>query len=209
MSDRSLSSKIGSTVIAAVLIVGAFFIGNALQGFSLFGGGGTPYTEVGPSVVDSVKSMAQLTTVEMVEYTTIEKGTDRGWLNWASRDQIFMLAVARIGAGVDLEALSPGDFTVDEATGSVRVRLPEADIVYVALDNKATQVYNRETGIFTSGDPQLESEARLVAEEILLQSALDDGILDTAQENAETAIRELLLGLGYENVVFVRPVAAD
>ena len=120
-----------------------------------------------------------------------------------------MLAVARIGAGVDLEALSPGDFTVDEATGSVRVRLPEADIVYVALDNKATQVYNRETGIFTSGDPQLESEARLVAEEILLQSALENGLLDTAQENAETAIRELLLGLGYENVVFVRPVTAD
>ena len=37
----------------------------------------------------------------MVEYTTIEKGNDFGWLNWARGDRIFLFAVARIGAGVE------------------------------------------------------------------------------------------------------------
>jgi hypothetical protein len=198
---------VGAVVIVVALIAGAFFVGSAAGGLSLFGSvGGEPYTEVGDTVVESVRSMARLTSVEMVEYTTIEKGTDHGWLNWANKDQIFMLAVARIGAGVDLQGLSPSAFDVDES-GVVWVELPPAEVMYVALDNRATQVYDRDTGLFTEGNPQLESEARLAAEGILRQSALDHGILDVAQENAETAVRELLLALGYDDVRFVAPLA--
>ena len=156
-------------------------------------------------MIDSVQSMARLTTVEMVEYTTIEKGNDHGWLNWAREDRIMMLAVARIGAGVDLEALSPGAFEVDVDTGIVTVALPPAQIMYIALDNTATQVFDRDTGLFTSGDPQLETDARQVAEEVLRAAALEHGILVEAQEHARVAITELLLGLGYEEVRFADP----
>jgi CubicO group peptidase (beta-lactamase class C family) len=201
-----MSQKLGTAVIVVVLIAGAYFVGSAADGWNPFGeSGATPYTDVGPAVVESVQSMARLTTVEMVEYTTIEKGNDHGWLNWAREDRLAMLAVARIGAGVDLEQLSPGAFAVDIDTGAVTVQLPPAQITYVALDNAATQVFGRDTGIFTSGDPQLESDARQVAEEVLRGAALEHGILEEAEENARVVITELLMGLGYTEVHFATP----
>jgi len=202
-----MAQRLGTVVIVVVLIAGAFFVGGMAGDWSPFGsGGGEPYTEVGPAVIDSMQSMAKLTTIEMVEYTTVEKGNDHGWLNWAREDRIMMLAVARIGAGVDLEQLSPGAFDVDLATGVVTVHLPPAELTYVALDNTATQVFDRETGVFTSGDPQLETDARQVAELLLSEAALNHGILDEAEAHARVVITELLTGLGYSEVQFADPL---
>lgn len=200
--DRvTLSQKVGRAVIVGVLVLGAFLVGGALGDWNPFGGG-REYENVGPTVVESVRAISQLATVEVVEYTTIEKGNDRGWLNWARGDRIFMFAVARIGAGVDLGRMGTDSFEVDEESGSVTVRLPTPEILFVEVDNEATQVYDRETGLFTSGDPRLESDARAAAEDVLVQAALDRGILQMAEDNAEKALREFLLGLGYERVVF-------
>ena len=202
--DRvTFSQKVGRAVIVAGLVLGAFLIGGTFGNWSPFGGG-NDYETVGPTVVDSVRAISQLATVEMVEYTTIEKGNDRGWLNWARGDRIFMFAVARIGAGVDLELMGTDSFEVDEETGEVTVRLPTPEILFVEVDSEATRVYDRDTGIFTGGDPRLESDARAAAEDVLVQAALDHGILQVAEDNAETALREFLLGLGYERVVFER-----
>ncbi len=192
-------------MIAAVLVIGAFFVGAALDVWNPFGGlRSEPYTQVGPSVVESVRALADLTTVEMVEYTTVEKGNDAGWLNWARGDRIFLFAVARIGAGVDFDQVVVDDFSVDEADGSVTVQLPPPEITFVEVDPSQTQVYDRDTGLFTGGDPQLESDARAIAQDVLLQAALDKGILDMATDNAETTLREFLEGLGYERVTFIR-----
>jgi hypothetical protein len=139
----------------------------------------------------------------MVQYTTVEKGSDRGWLNWASGDRIYMFAVAKIGAGVDLAALDEGSFVVDQQTGGVLISLPAAKITYVSIDNEASHVYDRETGVFTKGDPNLEKAARLAAEEILVQAALDQGIIERAEDAAGRFIGEFLKGLGYTKVTVV------
>ena len=208
MADSSVSSKVGAIVIAGVLILGAFFIGSAFSGFSLFGGG-EEYTDVGQSVVEQVRNVAQLTTVEVVESTVIEKGNDFGWLNWARGDRIFMFVVAKIGAGIDFERFYSGSFDVDTETGTVTVELPSAEITYIALDNEQTQVIDRSTGFLTGGDAQLESDARQVAEQVLRESAIQSGILDRAEKNARSVIEGLLLELGYSRVVFVEPAAGS
>jgi len=207
MAERLMTQRLGSLVIAAVLVIGAFFIGNVFSGFSLFGG--EEFTEVGPTVVDSVKALAELTTVEMVEYTTVEKGNDSGWLNWATGDRIFLFAVAQIGAGIDFDRVYTENFSVDSDTGRVTVELPPATIQYVAVDNERTKVFDRDTGLFTSGDPQLESDARAVAEGVLVQAALDKGILTEAEANAKETLTRFLEGLGYTEVVFVESAEAS
>jgi hypothetical protein len=194
------SRRAGSTLIAAVLIAGAFFLVANLAGWSPFGG--EKYTQVGPTVVDSVRDVAKLTTVEMVEYTTVEKGNDFGWLNWARGDRIFLFAVARIGAGVDMDAVTTESFAVDESSGHVIVQLPAPEIIFVEVDNDATQVYDRDTGLFTKGDPQLESDARQIAQEVLVNSALEHGIMGKAEENAQITISNFLRGVGYTEVEF-------
>ena len=206
MADSSISSRIGAIVIAGVLILGAFFIGSAFNGFSLFGGG-DEYTDVGQSVVEQVRNVAELTTVEVVESTTIEKGNDFGWLNWARGDRVFMFAVANIGAGIDFERFYSGSFEVDRESGTVTVALPPAQITYISLDSEQTQVIDRSTGLFTKGNAQLESDARQIAEQVLQEAAIEAGILNLAEKNARNIIEGLLLELGYTRVVFVEPKA--
>ncbi|MGD2104642.1 MAG: DUF4230 domain-containing protein, partial [Anaerolineae bacterium] len=101
-------------------------------------------------------------------------------------------------AGVDLGKLEQSDVTVGD-DGSVKVVLPEAEVFVTALNNEQSYVYHRDTGVMGM-KVDLETEARRVAEEEILNAALEDGILDMAQKNAETYVRHLILTLGFENV---------
>lgn len=159
-----------------------------------------PYEEIGPTVVRSIRDLANLTTVELVEYTIVEKGTDQGFLAWARGDSLQLFAVARIGAGVDLGDVTVRSFDLSE-DGVVELVVPAAEIQYVAVDNQATQILDRDTGLFTRGDPRLESDARRVADQTLRQAALDEGILEMAEENAREVITNFLLSLGYRDVL--------
>lgn len=161
-----------------------------------------PYEDLTPAVLESIRALSHLTTVEYIEHTTIDKGTDASWLSWARGDSIQMFAVAKVGAGVDLAALGADAFAVDTESGIVTVQLPDAEIHYAALDNDATQVFDRKKGLFTKGDPQLETEARLAAEQALLDAALQQGILAEAEARAADVLRTFVTGLGYSAVEF-------
>ena len=158
-----------------------------------------PYEEIGPVTITAIRDLAQLTTVETVQYTIVEKGTDEGWLAWARGDSLRMFTVARIGAGVDLSQLTVRDISVDQ-NGVVDIRLPAATIQYVDPDEDATQVLQRDVGIFTSGDPGLESDVRRIADEVLVENAIEKGILEEAENNARSVLTDFLLSLGYVDV---------
>ncbi len=159
-----------------------------------------PYEEIGPVVISSIRDMSNLTTVETVQYTIVDKGTDRGWLEWARGDSLQLFAVAKIGAGIDMSGISVQNVSLDDQ-GVVEITVPAAEIQYVSVDNEATQILDRETGLFTKGDPRLETDARQVAEEVLVQAALDEGVLADAEANARQILTDFLLGLGYRDVV--------
>ena len=159
-----------------------------------------PYEEIGPVVISSIRDMSNLATVETVQYTIVDKGTDNGWLEWARGDSLQLFAVAKIGAGIDLSQITVRNVSLDEQ-GVVEISVPSAEIQYESVDNEATQILDRETGLFTKGDPRLETDARQVAEEVLVQAALDDGVLADAEANARQVLTTFLLGLGYRDVV--------
>jgi Protein of unknown function (DUF4230) len=159
-----------------------------------------PFEEVGPVVISSIRDLSNLTTVETVQYTIVEKGTDRGWLEWARGDSLQLFAVAKIGAGIDMSGISVRNVSLDDQ-GVVEITVPEAEIQYVSVDSEATQILDRETGLFTKGDPRLETDARQVAEEVLVQAAIDEGVLTDAEASARQVLTDFLLGLGYRDVV--------
>lgn len=190
--------------VALVVVAGAAFVvgrgASTADGWMsrIFGEG--EVTEVGPVTITALRELAQLTTFEMVEYTVVEKSDDRGWLNWATGDRVSMFVVARIGAGVDLGAMTPDMIDADPVTGVARLRLPAPEISYVDVDEEQTTVYDRDTGIFTSGNPNLEQSARLAAEEVLVTAALERGLLERAGAEAETVVRTFVESLGYTDV---------
>ncbi len=199
---------VGATVaivILLILVLGfAFFVGrtsNAIGNLDITPE--TPIEKVGPVAIESIRNLSELTTVQAVAYTTVEKGTDRGWLDWAAGDSISMFAVAEIGAGVDLSKVQSGDVEADLVAGSIRIELPPAAITYVAVDNEATHVYNRDTGLFTRGDPNLERSARLAAEEVIVTETIENGLLTDAENSAINVLTEFLTALGYTDVEVV------
>ena len=121
---------------------------------------------------------------------------------------IFLFAVARISAGVDLGQVGPDDVVINEATNSITLTLPSPTITAVEMDNEQTRVYDRDTGLFTSGDMDLEREARLAAEDLMVEAAIQDGIRERARESSQLAMEELLTSLGYDQVI-IRFAPAD
>jgi hypothetical protein len=83
------------------------------------------------------------------------------------------------------------------------VRLPAPEIFIAALDNEKSYVYDRDTGLLTKGDVNLETSARRVAEQEIAKAALEDGALDLAKQNAESYLYRLFVQMGYPEVIFV------
>jgi hypothetical protein len=83
---------------------------------------------------------------------------------------------------------------------SITFHVPQAEIFSTLIDNARTRVYSRDTGLFTSPDPNLESEVRAEAERQLQQAALQDGILKTADQNARSTLASMLKGFGFSQV---------
>ena len=63
-------------------------------------------------------------------------------------------------------------------------------------------MYDRDTGLLTHGEVNLETEARRAAEREIEKSALEDGILDLAEQNAISFLDRLFRDLGYPEVIF-------
>jgi hypothetical protein len=155
------------------------------------------------TILHEVRSLARLETIQytMEKVITAEEG--QGALKFLFGDKLIYVAHGRVIAGIDLGKMSPEDMWVQD--GVLHVRLPAPEIFIVNIDNDKSYVYNRDTGLLTKGDINLEQTARITAEKEISQSAIDDGILSQAQVNAEDYMSRLLRGLGYPEVVFVRP----
>lgn len=150
-----------------------------------------------PTVVEQVRRLSRL---ESVSYTMdkMVSGDREGRIlpAFLTGDRILLEVHGEAIAGVNLGQLNTNDVRLSGKT--VYIHLPPAEIFTVALDDKKTHVYSRETGILVPVDPSLEGEVRQQAVENLRQSALEAGILGKAQQNACTTVTKLLLALGFE-----------
>src|ERR1700674_607859 len=113
-------------------------------------------------------------------------------------DRLLLVVHGEVLAGINLTGLQPGDVMIQGQ--KVSIHLPAAEIFSTRIDNARTKVYSRDTGIFSSPDPNLESEVRVEAERQLQQDALQDGILKKAADNAQSTISGMLKGFGFREV---------
>jgi hypothetical protein len=154
-----------------------------------------------PAVVDRIKKLQRLETVQYsIDKVITGTRESRIFPDFLAGDRLLMTVHGEAIAGIDFATLKPGDvFTRGKL---VHLHLPAAQIFSARLDNSKTRVYSRQTGLLVPVDRNLETEVRQEAERQLQQSALADGILDTAQQNARTTLTGMLTGLGFEKVEF-------
>ncbi len=165
-----------------------------------------PTPTVIPDPITIVHEISSLSRLETASYTiekviTAESG--QGPFAFLFGDQLILVAHGQVIAGVDLSKMQADDIVVTE-DGKVFVTLPPAEVLVVALDNQKSYIFDRDTGLIGM-NPALETEARRAAEQAILDAALEDGILDMAQRNAETYIRQLIIALGFREVIFTAP----
>ncbi|MGA2570246.1 MAG: DUF4230 domain-containing protein [Terracidiphilus sp.] len=152
-----------------------------------------------PAVVEKVRQLSRLETVEYSLDKIVEGDRQNPYLpDFLAGDKLLLVAHGEVIAGVDLGQLKDSDVVVSGE--SVRVRLPAPQILSTRIDNGRTRVYSRSTGLLVAADPNLESQARQMAEQQITKAALDDGILDKAQQNARASVTALLYGLGFRSV---------
>ena len=154
-----------------------------------------------PVVVQQIQQLQRLETVVYRMEKIVSGNADSKYLpRMLAGDRLLLIVYGEVTAGVDLGALDSSQVSI---TGkSVLITLPEPTVFATRLDNARTRVYSRETGLFTSPDPNLESDVRREAERQMTQAALDGGILKAASTNARATLTSLLQGLGFEAVTF-------
>ncbi len=189
--------------LITVLVIGAvIWMTTGLGLLSLlrsFRTGGMHITVDQPTVVRQIQSLQKLETVSYTMDKIIGGARDNAYLpKFLAGDRILLVVHGEVVAGVNLAAIRPNDVTVQGH--NISLRLPPAEVFSTRIDNAKSRVYSRDTGLFSSPDPNLESEVRQEAERQLQQSAVVDGILKSADQNARSTISSMLTGLGFTQV---------
>ncbi len=150
------------------------------------------------TVVRSIQQLQRLETVvyKMDQIVTEERTTVLPPA--LAGDRILLIVHGEVTAGIDLSKLRTEDIHINGRT--ISVKLPRAEVFTTRTDTNRTRVYSRDTGIFTTPDPQMETQVRRRAEGQLTAGALREGILATAEKNARTTVTSLLYSLNFERV---------
>lgn len=155
------------------------------------------------AIVTRVRSLNRLETSEMrITHVANVKQTYKWVPDAIGGDSLTLLAAGDVIAGFDFSQLTEDDVTRD-ATGGVVLHLPAPQILVTRLDNNATRVINRNTGMLRREDPDMESRARAHVETMIRDEALKAGVLKQAEDNGEKVLAELLHTLGFQRVRFV------
>ena len=156
-----------------------------------------------PSVLLGVRQLRQLVTVRYSIQRVVGITEPRVPVG---AESILLMVQGEALAGVDLALLTPKDVRVN-GPHSVIIVLPSPKLIDTFLDEKHIKVWDHQITWWTpwvSVDPDLEHRARLQALDEVRAAALEMGILDRAQTNAESAIRDFLAAMNVQ-ARFERP----
>ncbi len=155
------------------------------------------------TIVHQINDLARLETasVDLEKIVTAERNNDYLW--GAMGETMIFVANGKVVAGIDLANMTPADIQVVDPT-TVMVHIPPATLFddLPALNNEKSYVADRDTGLFTRADPQLETEVRRLAESVLIEEAINSGVLEKANFNAQQFMLTFMQGLGFETVIF-------
>jgi hypothetical protein len=152
------------------------------------------------TIINQIRPLARLETIQYTIEKVITAEIGQNALAPLFGDRLLFVGHGYVIAGVDLSKIRSEDVSYED--GILVINLPKGEVFVATLDNNQSYVYDRETGLLTHGDTNLETTARQAAENQIKQAALEDGILEQAQTNAEIYLESLLNELGYSEVSF-------
>jgi hypothetical protein len=154
------------------------------------------------TIIHEVRALARLETIQYSVEKVITTEVNQGLFGPLFGDKLLFVAHGIVIGGIDMSKIKPEQMQLKD--GTLTIQLPPAEVLITTLDNQKSYVYDRETGLFTKGFTELETSARQAAEQEIYKAAIEDGILEMANQNAEVFLENFFNSLGYQDVVFVK-----
>ena len=146
-------------------------------------------------LLKQIQNLQELTTTTYQMETIVPTAADRTWgEDWTiATTKLLYLAKGEVKAGIDLSGLTKDD--VEVSNNKITIALPAAEILDSKIDVTNSRVYHYDRGFLNLGPdvaPQLQSLAQQKTLNKIVTSACNEGILETANQGAQTAIAQFL-----------------
>jgi hypothetical protein len=154
------------------------------------------------ALLTAVRDLSRLETTELHIEKVIDLNDRQNRLFGLveANDAILLVAAGDVVIGIDLAKLEEGDVSMDAATGTARIRLPEPEILSSRLDEANTYVYTRKTDLLARRNEALETKARQEALAAIEKAGQDADVMGRARTQAERQLRGLATQLGAKQV---------
>jgi hypothetical protein len=189
-----MKSRLTVALVVLVALVSGVYFGWRLPHLPNLTGATRTYNTA--TVIQQVQTLSELVTVKYV----MEKIIIFEDVKWYGENRVMIVAHGIAKAGVDFGDLTPKDLTIEGT--KVRIKLPRERLMDVYLDDKATQVIERSTGVLRQFDKDLEQNARRRAVDEMRVAARKNGILKDAKERAESQLVRFFKEIGFTEVEF-------
>jgi hypothetical protein len=152
--------------------------------------------------INQIQALARLETIQYSVEQVVTVETNQGPLAFLFGNKMLCQVHGTVIAGIDMAQIQPGDLNLQNNV--LNVKLPPAEVFTTALDESKTQIYDVQNGLFVKPDPGLVLTCLQGAKDKITQAALDDGILNIANQNAQAYLGKFFAALGYQNTIFAK-----
>ncbi|MGG0671073.1 DUF4230 domain-containing protein [Lederbergia citrisecunda] len=203
MPFRFLSMWKRSALLLAVLlllvIISLPFI--AFQFLKL----GSTFTEQKGVFLEQIQELNEMATAEAYTKVIIERqdnqlfGQSIGLNVPGTKRQLLVVIPGSVKAGVDLSELTEKDVVIDEKNKTAKLTLPAANFLGGAeIYFDQVEVYSYEGVFRQKADIEEAYELAAEAKNLIVEEATGQGVLKTAQFNAEKTLTEMFSFAGYD-----------
>ncbi|MEJ2753132.1 MAG: DUF4230 domain-containing protein, partial [Chloroflexota bacterium] len=137
------------------------------------------------TIIREIQDLQRLETASFEFEKVITAETKQDLLWGLLGESVVFVANGKVYAGVDFAKMAESDLQVYDPV-TVYVHLPKAEIFedIPVLDTQQSYVADRDTGLLTRADPELETQVRQEAEKAIREAADESEILARADNNA-------------------------
>lgn len=178
--------------ISAYLLTSQFFFQQSVQA--------TPVVPEPVVTIQEIAPLAELATIhfQSVADITFERAPDNILKHLGAKETVTMLVYGSVKAGFDLNELGEDDLWTDSRR--VRLILPPPKILSASIDFERTRIVTYDRTFFLPNDPDFSKDTLAQAKDKIVQSAIESGILDLANEHGKLIMENYLRTLGFEEI---------
>ncbi|MCZ2128089.1 MAG: DUF4230 domain-containing protein [Anaerolineales bacterium] len=150
--------------------------------------------------INEIRALARLETIQYSVSQVMTGEINQGTFGFAFGTKILAVVHGTVIAGIDMEKLMPEDMRFENNV--LYVKLPPAEVLATTLNTERTEVYTLQEGLLADVDPNLVLTTIQGGRDKILSVALEDGILQQAERNAQAYLLKFFNALGFNKVIF-------